>query len=418
MNASMKTNKELFKKLVRIGLAESISAVGDWITMMAVLALLVFRGEGGVTQSSGIFLAGILPMIPAGILAGKLCDRFDRRKLMITSQVLSALVVVGLVFSENQIIIYSLLALEAVTLSVMVPARQSSLPMLVSKEELTRANAFLSQLSALVKIGAPMLAGLVLTVFTPHQAIIFDVISFLLSALILRGLPALPPQAKIRELDPNPSSAHTGSSVKSVLLHNPGLQLLFLTTFCGVFILIGFDVLSSVFIRDILGRSERFMGLLIGLIGVGTLLSSWFLISRRRTGNRWMDVVIGLLLLAVIPLNFLLTIVVSDPIIAGAIALTGCLVGGFGNGLLNIQAGTLLQTLTPLESLGSVSGGYQSSLVVGQLLGTILIPLLVQGTAQMGPFFLISTAALICLAGFLRLQLKAWKRVDIDVSAS
>lgn len=418
MNLSMKNKKELFKKVVRIGLAESISAVGDWITMMAVLAQLVFRGEGGVTQSSGIFLAGILPMIPAGFLAGRLCDRFDRKKLMIISQMLSALVVAGLIFAENQVIIYILLAFEAVTLSVMVPARQSSLPLLVTKDELTQANAFLQQLSALVKIGAPMLAGLVLTVFTPHQAIIFDVISFLLSALILRGLPALPPQAKMKEQNSNPSDKQKSNGVISVLSSIPGLQLLFLTTFCGVFVLIGFDVLSSVFIRDVLGRSERFMGLLIGLIGVGTLLSSGLLISRRHAASRWMDVATGLILLAVIPLSFLLVIFVSDPLLAGAIALIGCLVGGFGNGLLNIQAGTLLQTLTPLESLGSVSGAFQSSLVVGQLLGTVVIPLLVPGATQMGPFFLISTAALVCLAGFLRLQLKTRKQVDIDVSAS
>lgn len=386
--------------------------------MMAVLALLVFRGEGGVNQSSGIFLAGILPMIPAGILAGKLCDRFDRRKLMIASQLLSALVVVGLIFTENQIVVYTLLALEAVTLSVMVPARQSSLPTLVAKNELTQANAFLQQLSALVKIGAPMLAGLVLTVFTPHQAIIFDVISFLISALILRGLPSLPPRAAMKGQNPDPLPVQKNSGVISVLSRNPGLRLLFLTTFCGVFILIGFDVLSSVFIRDVLGRSERFMGLLIGLIGVGTLLSSGFLISRRRLANRWMDVVNGLFLLAVIPLSFLLVSVVSDPLLAGAIALTGCLVGGFGNGLLNIQAGTLLQTLTLLESLGSVSGAFQSSLVVGQLLGTVAIPLLVPGITQMNPFFLISTFALVCLAGILRLQLKIRKWADIDVSTS
>jgi len=417
MDLLLKSNKELFKKVLRIGLAESISAVGDWITMMAVLALLIFRSEGSVTQSSGIFLAGILPMIPAGILAGKLCDRFDRRKLMISSQVLSALVVAGLIFVENQIIIYTLLALEAVTLSVMVPARQSSLPLLVEKNELTQANAFLQQLAALVKIGAPMLAGLVLTVVTPHQAIILDVISFLLSALILRGLPSLPPQVKKVEHNSIPTPGNS-SGVAAILSRNFGLQLLFLMVFCSVFVIIGFDVLSSVFIRDVLGQSERFMGLLIGLIGLGTLLSGGFLISRKRIANRWMDVVAGLLLIAVIPLSLFLANFLDDSTLASAVALAGCLVGGFGNGLLNIQAGTLLQTLTPLESLGRVSGAFQSSLVVGQLLGTIVTPLLVPGAAQMGMYFLISTAALIALAGVLRLQLRSRKQVDMDFSAS
>jgi MFS family permease len=408
MNQVIFKNKELRSKILRIGIAESISAVGDWITMMAVLALLVFRGNGGVAASSGIFLAGLLPVLPASLIAGKLCDRFDRKKLMIISQLLSAVVVSGLVFAESTWVIYTLLALEAVTISVMTPARQSALPLLVSRDELTHANAFLQQLAAIVKIGAPMLAGLVLTVLNPHQAILFDVASFFIAAFILRGLPALRTPQTVK--DENTLQPARQAGILEGFRQAPGLKILFISIFCGVFVIVGFDVLASVFIRDVLRQNESFMGLTVGLIGLGTLVSSGLLLLRKAAVNHWKDIAAGILLLAVIPFSLALVTPLGSSPLARIVALTGCLVGGIGNGLINIQAGTLLQTLSPVESLGRISGAFQSTAVAGQLLGTVLTPLLVPDAAAMKPYFIISTTALLLLAIFLILQLKWWER--------
>ncbi len=408
MNQIIFNNKELRSRILRIGIAESISAVGDWITMMAVLALLVFRGNGGVAASSGIFLAGLLPILPASLIAGKLCDRFDRKKLMIVSQLLSAVVVSGLVFAERTWVIYTLLALEAVTISIMTPARQSALPLLVSRDELTHANAFLQQLAAIVKIGAPMLAGLVLTVLNPHQAILLDVASFLIAAFILRGLPVLrTPRSAENESTLLPARQ---AGILDGFRQAPGLKVLFISIFCGVFVIVGFDVLSSVFIRDVLGQNESFMGLTVGLIGLGTLVSSGLLLMRKAAVNHWKDIAVGILLLAVIPFSLALVTPLGSSMTARVVVLAGCLVGGIGNGLINIQAGTLLQTLSPVESLGQISGAFQSTVVAGQLLGTVLTPLLVPDAASMKAYFIISTTALVLLAVFLILQLKWWER--------
>ncbi len=54
--------------------------------MMAVLAMVLFRGGGGVKESSLIMLAGLLPTLLFSPVAGWLCDRFDRKWLMIISE--------------------------------------------------------------------------------------------------------------------------------------------------------------------------------------------------------------------------------------------------------------------------------------------------------------------------------------------
>lgn len=414
MTSTIYKNRELRSKILRIGFAESIAAIGDWITMMAVLALLVFRGNGGVAESSGIFLAGLLPIIPGSLIAGKLCDRYDRKKLMIISQLLSAAVVSGLVFAERLEIIYILLALEGLTISIMTPARQSAIPMLVSKDELTQVNAFLQQLSAIVKIGAPMLAGLVLSVVNPHMAILINVATFIISAVILAGLPSLKPEQQKRNEDKTVISSKGG--VFDAFKHSPSLKILFLVGFCGVFLIIGFDVLSSVFIRDVMFLDEKFYGFMIGMIGIGTLMASGMLLLRRKKVDNWSDLIAGILLLVVIPLGFTLSIPLAGSPLTKFALLACCLVGGIGNGLIQIQSATLLQTLSPSNSLGRVSGVFQSSMVAGQLLGTVLTPILVTSAVSMGPYFSVSAAALLLLAGFLILQLKRWERANRIVS--
>jgi len=147
------------RALLIVGLAESVSGVGNWVTGLAVYALVIFRGGGGPGQASAILLAGLLPGLLFSPVAGWLCDRYDRRALMIASELLAGLAVVGLIFARRPVLIYGLLAVQAALGAVLMPARQAAVPQLVGRQELTRANALLQQLAGMVKIGGPFLAG-------------------------------------------------------------------------------------------------------------------------------------------------------------------------------------------------------------------------------------------------------------------
>jgi MFS family permease len=401
--------------LITIGIAESISGIGDWITMLAIFALLVFRGGGGVTQSSGVFLCGLIPTLLLSPFAGALCDRFDRKKLMIFSQLLSGVVVSGLIFVDNLYIIYALLALQAASMSIMTPARQSSIPSLVAPEDLTAANAFLTQLSSLVKIFAPMLAGLILTLVSPHTAIILDVVSFALSALMLTRLKALPPltnaenNSEQKIMSPNLTNwikkGFTENPFWQTLKETVSLQMLFIAGFFSIFVIVGFDVLAAVFFRDALKETESFYGLAIGLVGVGSLLSTLYLLLKKRTSRPWPDAVSGIALLSVIPLSLTVAAGMQNIALARIITLVACFIGGMGNGLLHVQISTLLQSFTPRHLLGEASGLLQSTMVTGQLLGTLLTPILVPGLLSTGVFCLISFVALTILVTVLVVQL-------------
>ncbi len=408
------------RSLLIVGAAESVSGIGNWITMMAVFAIVVFQGQGSVAESSGIFLAGLVPTLFASPAAGWLCDRFDRKRLMIASELLDAFVVLGLIFAQQLQIIYGLLALQAVVMSIMSPARQAIVPDLVRGDELTNANALLQQLSGLVKVGAPVLAGALLAALGPHTAIILDVISFLLSAAILSRLPALPPhrigaagksRAPAAELpaplppsrgEPPPAA---GLGTLALLRSSTGLRLLFAGIFLAIMVIVGFDVLSALVTRDLLQGNEGLYGLLIGAVGLGTAAAALLLMLRGRGRDPWPDVTLGLALLACLPASVALAARLPTPALGRLSLIAGCLVGGVGNGLANVQVGTLLQQLSPPALLGRVSGLFQSTAVAGQLVGIVLTPLLVPVPLSIGNFFAIASAALAALVVYLLVNL-------------
>jgi MFS family permease len=298
----------------------------------------------------------------------------------------------------------------------MTPARQAAVPDLVSREDLPRANALLSQLAGMVKIGAPMLAGLILTLLDPHTAILLDALSFLLSALILSRLPALPPRRR-----PTPVSTHgalpaqTGHepTLLATLGRSAGLRLLLSATFLTVVVIIGFDALASVFVRDVLHGDERLFGLLIGLVGLGTVGAAGALLWRPTNRDPWRDLVLGIVLLAVVPASLAVAAhlaaspggTVRGLAAVQAVAAFGCLVGGLGNGLVVVQSGTLLQTLSPGSLLGQMAGAVQSTRVAGQMAGLLITPLLVPALLAMDAYLGAAALALLALALGIMLRL-------------
>ncbi|HET7838904.1 MAG TPA: MFS transporter [Rectinemataceae bacterium] len=425
------TSRFLPSAVLRIGTAEAVSGVGDWVSMMAVLMILVFHGRGGVKESSFVLLAGLVPMIFASPFAGRLADRFDGRRLMIASQLISGVTVTALAFAGSPAMIYALLVIESLSMSLMVPARQSALPKLLPPAWLTRANAFILQLGSIVKIGAPVLAGALLVFMPPRLAFFLDALSFAAAALILLGLPSLPPGLRGPGVSPQlPGERPSGDSHASGCASGasprwrrprvaplPGLRVVFAAGFFATLVLIGFDVMASVYCRDVLRRGGAFFGLVCSLVGAGSLAASLILglgtVTRSLTRSRLRDVALGTFAAAFIPIAFILAGRLEPGLPVMGLVTAGCLGGGFGLGLLNVQSAGLIQQAAPPERLGSVSGLFQSLCSAGQLGGALLTPILVPGVLSFAAYLGSGALGLAILAMALALQsAKPWGRPD------
>lgn len=406
------------RSLVIMAISESVSSVGSWITMMAVFSLVIFKGAGNVTESGLIYLVGLLPALIFSPVAGWLCDHYDRKKLMIISEVASGLAVSGIIFTESITLLYILLALQAISGSIMTPARQSSVPLVVDREHLTQANAFLQQISSVVKIFGPVLAGAVLAVMNAHQAVILDVVSYFLSALILLLLPKLIPTQQSRPISKTDDKQKWTASFTELFHLDNQLKLLFGMAFMAILGIVSIDILASIFTRDVLSSGESYFGLLIGMIGFGTLIGAATLMLSKKASRPWRDVIGGFAIMAILPACMAAGYHIHNLTLIRIVTIPVCVVAGFGMGRKLVQDNTLIQTLSPASMLGRVSGLYQSTIIAAQLAGTILtsalVPLLIPVDVYFGLVALLILA--VSFVGLIFLQrAKSTKKSQLEV---
>jgi dTMP kinase len=149
------------KPFRRLWIALSLSSLGDWLSIVALIALAPSLTSGGAVAKSsavgGVLVVTLLPALLLGPLAGALADRMDRRTLMITGDVIRGLLFVSIPLFPNLTWIYAAKFLAGVASQFWNPATSATIPNLVPKDKLERAN----QLSLLTTYGtAPLAAGL------------------------------------------------------------------------------------------------------------------------------------------------------------------------------------------------------------------------------------------------------------------
>jgi len=185
----------------RLLAGQFVSQLGDGLIYLSLIIMLNrLLDETHATAAIGILLiCQTAPRVFFGLLAGVYVDRLDRKRLMIVADVARGLVVLACLFVTRPAdiwIYYVCAALLSAFSAVFAPAKSASLPHLVAKDQLLIANT-LSQTSFYVALTAgTALAGVLIGVFdSPVPAIVFDAVSFGVSALFIAALP-LPHQAR------------------------------------------------------------------------------------------------------------------------------------------------------------------------------------------------------------------------------
>jgi len=133
---------------------------------------------------SGIGLVRFLPVVLLSLLAGVAADRFDRRKTTILTQLAQGLAAMALGFStlfgKTSIwMLFGLVAIQSVTVTFDVPARQALIPSLVPKEDLASAYSLTSIGSKVGGILGPSISGLVIAYLGIQWAYWINAVSYL-----------------------------------------------------------------------------------------------------------------------------------------------------------------------------------------------------------------------------------------------
>ncbi len=169
-------------------LATVESGIGTWLAVIALTVDIFDRTHSG-NWVSALLIANFLPSVGIGLVLGPLLDRLSRRHMMIAADVVRAGVFFALPFVGRPGMIVGLAAIAGAATGFFSPAVYAGLPNLVEEEQLPQANSLLRGVDYLASAVGPLLGGLLVAARGPHLAYWLNAPTFLVSALLVAGIP-------------------------------------------------------------------------------------------------------------------------------------------------------------------------------------------------------------------------------------
>lgn len=171
-------------------MGQVVSEVGDNFNTIAVFSLAMANTGSGLVVT-GIMLSRAIPAVMAGPLAGVLLDRMDRKRIMIASDVIRAIVAIGFIFSlksHQPWLLYTLSGLLMFASPFFTSGRASILPTIADKDELHTANSLTQTTQWTALTLGSFLGGASVVSFGYEWAFVFNSLSFVFSAWCISRL--------------------------------------------------------------------------------------------------------------------------------------------------------------------------------------------------------------------------------------
>jgi predicted MFS family arabinose efflux permease len=334
-----------------------VSDIGDWLLLVA-LPVLVYQLTGSTLGTAVAFLAELAPPVLLGSVAGRLADRWDRRRALVWISVAQALALLPLLAvggRRDLWLVYTVIMVQSGLAALFDPSKNALLPTLVGPGDLMRANSLLAVNSNLGRLVGGPLGGLLLAVGGLHTIVAVDAVSFAVAAaLIVRLRPAA--AAPAARADAPEAAAPDRRKIRA------GLVMTGVAAVAqGLFV-----VLFVPFVARALHGDAAEIGLLRGVQAVGAIAAGLLLgvVARRvRPG--------ALAALGAAGFGVLGLAIWNAPWLTTAEALYVALFVAVGAPGTIMVTGlvTVLQECAPAASRGRVFGAFTTAFALGQAVG-------------------------------------------------
>jgi predicted MFS family arabinose efflux permease len=387
------------RRFRRLAAALAASQIGDWLYNVA-LAMLVVERTGSTTWIALTTAARVLPIVALGPLGGVVADRFDRRRVMIVSDVVRAAVMLALwiaAIAALPIALVPLLAALATAAgSAYPPAVAASTPRLVPDAELPAANALRSAIGAGGVVAGPALGALLVALASPAAAFLANAGTFALSAVLVASLrrgPAFAPGG-------GRPSVLADLRAGAAALRRSRPVLLALGADVGMSVVYGAQTVLLVALGSRLAGSGGY-GLLIAAMGAGGLAGAAL---GGRAAARGGDAIPGVLLVVAAAVALLG--------VSGSLAVAMVLAAAVGMGSLAVEvlAETRMQRLLDGAVLARAYGLALPCTLAGIVAGALIAAPLAALLGLAGALAALA-AAVALYAGFVALLGTSSRRV-------
>ena len=397
------------------------------------LTVVVLEATDATTAVSALFLTFLVPSVLLSALAGVYVDRIDRRTVLVVSNALRAVVLLGIFAAGNDVGMLLLLNTVFSVITVFfAPAEAAMIPVVVPRAQLVAANGlFTLTLNGAFALGYALLAPLVVTVSGGPQPLIIMVTGlFALAAVFCLTLPSDPPVER-DGLGPRGAVSEAGQAVTGVfgqLREGMGYirdnrtiawSLAYLAISASLIGVVA--VLGPSFARDTLRLSSRDLIVVVLPLGIGIVMGVLLLnnygkyIARRRAIELGL-VILGILLVILTvagPVSRFLTGVGEElPVdVSSLTSLVSVVVAlaffaGICYGIVAISAQVQLQEDIPAEGRGRVFGVLNMLVSVASIL-----PIIIVGPIADIPWIgvtpvIVSVAALVLVSGVISIVVR------------
>ena len=371
-------------RLLLAGLA--VSQIGDWLYNLA-LVTLVYQRTGSILWAGVATGARAVPLVVLGPVGGVIADQFDRRRVMVVSDLLRLVLMLGLALlavTGGPIILAPVSAALATTAGTPYLACVSgSTPRLVSDADLPGANAARSAVTSLGIMAGPALGGVLLLLGSPALAFVVNAATFGAAAVCVlligdRGAFAAVAAPSRQRTTIGGALAETPRGIAdgaaALRAHPAAIRLVGADLMCSV--VYGMQTVVLVLVARQVGLGLHGYGYLLAALGAGALAGTSLAGRALRLPPR-----LGLALpMALVGLSML-----AMPIAHwGAVAIALACVSGAGSILVEVLTETGLQRMLPAEVFGRAYGLALPASIAGIVAGSLIAPVLVSALGLTG----------------------------------
>ena len=352
-----------------------MSAIGDWLYIVALL-VVIYR-ETGDPILLGLFGAvRSIPYIVLSVPAGVVADRYDRRLVLLITDLARAGCMVGmtvvLVTGGPILPLIALSILAACFSTFFYPAIGAYVPNLVKDErQLGPANSAWASLDNLGFVVGPVLGGILVAAGGTTLAFVINALTFLVIAFILWGLPPSTNVSTVAEVEDASEPAASTGSAEVPARRGPIAGLIALRV-VDYAIIGGVGMLTVIIATDVLGAGEAATGYLNAAIGIGGVTGAVVAgaLVLRRSLRR------PLLVGAAVMAGGSVVLGLATELLVAMLAIV--LVSG-GHLVLEVTGATLLQRVTTDAVRGRAVGLMMTVDTGAEAAGSFLLPALVAG---------------------------------------
>jgi len=390
-------------------LAQFVSIFGDFLALFGVISLITFRLNGNAVQVTAVTIAYVLPLAVISPFAGVFVDHWNVKRVMISSDLVRAALILLLVFVTDVTQICLIFAVMSTVSSFFTPAQSVTVRTIVPSEGLLAANTMMSQAFYLVRLLSPFAAGALIAWLHEKPCFYLDAASFIFSAGMITSLSI--PQVRSHSEKTVASLTEDFLAGNKFIFTHAGLTFVFLAMGVAMFVLSSFSPLISIYIRDSLSAGPFVYGFISSMVGIGLIAGAQLLGKTHQKISRTNVVLSGLLALGI-----------GAALLGGfqniPMAAASTFIMGFAISFVLIPAQTMSQQETPPALMGRVSSTFMSLIAIAQVLGLLLSGYLAERLG-IRPLFLAcaGTLGLIASGGYIFMRNRAEPRAAAQASS-